>query len=167
VNRKKKSKRLNPMRIKLLKEMAKGKSLTKAAKIAGYGTVQAASLSLRRAKLTMPDIMDKAGLTDESLIHKYLTPLMNANKTIFFQNGGVVMDKRTVPALEIRQSSLDMAFRLKNKYPNKLEVEHGGVITHVLSESDKKDAIETLKRIAAFEGDESSPDVIDGEVVDS
>jgi hypothetical protein len=159
--------RFNPMRQKLIREMAKGKTLTVAAKEAGYTHVQSASTALRRARETMPDLMDRAGLTDEVMIQKYLLPLMGAKKTLYFQNGGIVMDKREVPALDIRQSSLDMAFRLKNKYPNKLEIEHSGVIEHLLTETEKKEATESLQRIAAFEGDENSENVIDGEVVEA
>jgi hypothetical protein len=158
--------RRNPMRTKLIREMAKGKSLTVAAKEAGYGSPQAASMSLRRARETMPDLMDRVGFTDEVLIQKYLSPLLDAKKTLYFQNGGIVMDKREVPALDIRQSSLDMAFRLKNKYPNKLEIEHSGVVQHLMTETEKKEAAESLQRIAAFEGEESES-VIDGEVVEA
>jgi hypothetical protein len=165
--KKRKYKRRNPMRTKLIREMAKGKTLSEASRDAGYSHVQGASNALRRARETMPELMDRAGFTDEVLIKKYLGPLMDAKKTLYFQNGGIVMDKREVPALDIRQSSLDMAFRLKNKYPNKLEIEHSGAVLHVLTETEKVEAAESLKRIAAFEGDEDSEDVIDGEVVEA
>lgn len=164
---KRKKLRHNPMRTKLIREMAKGKTLTAAAKEAGYGTIQAASNTLRRARETMPDLMDRCGMTDEALIKKSLDPLLRAEKTLFFQNGGVVMDKRVVPDLGIRVTALDMAFRLKNKYPNKLEIEHSGAILHVLTETEKKEAEESLKRIAAFEGDEDSENVIEAEIVEA
>lgn len=161
---KQRKQRHNPMRARLIRELAKGKTLTQSAKDAGYGSPQAASMALRRAREKMPDLMDRVGLTDEALIQKYLGPLLNAEKTLYFQNGGIVMDKRTVPALNIRLSSLDMAFRLKNKYPNRLEIEHTGAIVHLMTETEKVEAAQSLKRIAAFEGEESES-VIQGEVV--
>jgi hypothetical protein len=165
--KKKPNKRLNPMRRKLVKALASGKSMKEASKIAGYSYPQAASTALRTMRETIPDIMDRNGLTDDALITKYLTPLLDAKKTLYFQNGGVVMDKREVADLSIRQSSLDMAFRLKNKYPNTLNIEHSGAIVHLMTETEKVEAEESLKRIAAFEGDEDSENVIDAELVDS
>jgi hypothetical protein len=147
--------------------MAAGRTLTQASKDAGYSCPQAASNAIRRAKETIPDIMDRNGLTDDSLVKDCFKPLLKANKTVFFQNGGVVKDKRVVPALDVRLSALDMAFRLKNKYPNKVEVEHSGAILHVLTETDKRDAEESLKRIAAYESDDESRNVIEGQVVEA
>ena len=163
---KKKQHRRNPMRAKLIREMAKGKTMTRAAKDAGYSTPQAAHNALRRIRETMPEVIERLGYTDEAIITKYVDPLLHAQKTIFFQNGGVVMDKRTVPALDVRLSSLDMLLRLKNKYPNKLEIEHSGAVLHVLTETEKVEAEASLRRIAAFEGKESE-EVIDGEVVEA
>ena len=158
--------RRNPMRAKLIKEMAKGKTLTEASNLAGYKHVQSAHKALTQAQKDMPSILDSIGLTKDVLAKKYLAPLLEAKKIVFFQNGGVVMDKRTVADLGIRQTSLDMAFRLQNAYPNRLEIEHSGIVAHVLTETDKKEAEECLKRIAAFEANEDSDNVIDGEVVD-
>jgi hypothetical protein len=159
--------RFNPKRQKLIKLMAKGKTMNDASLEAGYSCPQAASNALRTMRKTMPELMDNAGLTDEALIKNHLLPLLKAKKTIYFQNGGVVMDKREVADLGIRQSSLDMAFRLKNKYPNTLNVEHSGVILHMMTETERVEAVESLKRIAAFEGDEESENVIDGEIVET
>lgn len=156
-----------PMRTKLIREMAKGKTLTQASKEAGYSHVQGASNALRRVRESMPDLMDRLGYTDEHLIQDYLGPLLKAKKKVFFQNGGIVMDTREVADLGIRTTALDMTFRLKNKYPNKLEVEHTGAIVHLLTETEKVEAQESLKRIAAFEGDENSESVIEGEIVDA
>lgn len=163
---KKKRQRRNPMRARLIREMSKGKSLTEASKIAKYSSPQSAHQALRLARETMPEVIERCGYTDETIIKKYVDPLLHAQKTIFFQNGGVVMDKRTVPALDVRLSSLDMLLRLKNKYPNKLEIEHSGAVLHILTETEKKEAVESLRRIAAFEGKESE-EVIDGEVAEA
>jgi len=97
--------------------MAKCKSMTEAAKEVGYSCVQAASNAVRASKQKMSDVLDKAGLTDEALVNKYLRPLMNAEETLFFQHQGIVLDKRRVAALGIRSGALDMALKLKGSYP--------------------------------------------------
>src|SRR5580693_1966134 len=100
--KKKRAKRFNPMRQKLVRAMASGKNLTEASKIAGYAHPQSATTALRTMRKTMPEIMDSHGLTDDALVSKYLAPLLSAKKTLYFQNGGVVMDKREVADLGIR-----------------------------------------------------------------
>lgn len=155
------------MRAKLIRAMAQGKTLTQASKEAGYAHIQSAHKSLANAAETMPSLLNRIGLTDEVAAKKYLAPLLEAKKTVYFQNGGIVMDKREVVDNGIRITALDMLFRLKNAYPNKLEIEHTGAIVHLLTETEKVEAQESLKRIAAFEGDENSESVIEGEIVDA
>jgi len=97
--------------------MGRGKTLTEASKAAGYSCVQAASNAIRRAKEKMSDVLDRHGLTDDSLVKDYLRPLLKADETLFFQHQGIVLDKRRVAALGIRSSALDMALKLKGSYP--------------------------------------------------
>jgi hypothetical protein len=57
--------------------------------------------------------MDEIGLTDRALIENYLVPLLNAKETKFFKDG----EKRiNVPALGIRHTALDTAFKLRGSY---------------------------------------------------
>jgi len=114
---KKKKNRLTPQRAKLIKIMAKGKSVGEAAKLAGYSCTQAASNAVRSIRSKMSEVLDRNGLTDEALISKYLKPLLTAEETLFFQHQGIVLDKRRVAALGIRSGALDMALKLKGSYP--------------------------------------------------
>jgi len=141
-SQKKKRIRLNPRRTKLIRLMAQGKNLSEAGKEAGYSCRQAASNALRQVRVKMPGVLDKAGLTDDVLVSKYLQPLMNAKKTLFFQHRGIVLDKRRVADLGIRLSALDTAFKLKGSYAP-VGIEHDGTILHVLTETEKKEAEES------------------------
>src|SRR6266481_3626147 len=123
---KKKKNRLTPQRAKLIKIMAKGKSVGEAAKLAGYSCTQAASNAVRNIRSKMSEVLDRNGLTDEALISKYLKPLMTAEETLFFQHQGIVLDKRRVAALGIRSGALDMALKLKGSYPKNGDDKHNG-----------------------------------------
>jgi hypothetical protein len=57
--------------------------------------------------------MDEMGLTDHLLIEKYLVPLLDAEETKFFNEG---KKRINVPALGIRHTALDTAFRLRGSY---------------------------------------------------
>ncbi len=109
--------RLNPQRARLVKAMAAGKSVAEASRIAGYAHPNAAHNALRALKARFSDVMEKHGLTDDTLVTKYLLPLLNAKETRFFAHQGIVLDKRDVPDNGTRTSALDMAFRLKGSYP--------------------------------------------------
>lgn len=75
--------------------------------------------SLRALRDKVPDIMDRLGMTDEFLIDTKLRPLLDAHKTEFLTasyKGDITIEEREVEALEIRRSSLDMAFKLRGSY---------------------------------------------------
>jgi hypothetical protein len=57
--------------------------------------------------------MDELGLTDRMLIQKYLVPLLEAKETKFFKEG---KRRINVPALGIRHTALDTAFKLRGSY---------------------------------------------------
>src|SRR5262249_11820938 len=92
---------------------------------AGYSDrnlAQSGHQVLKAIRLRMPELMDEIGLSKRALIEKYLTPLLNAKDTKFFQHNGKVTDQRKVPALSVRADALDMAFRLRGSYtPSRLE----------------------------------------------
>ena len=143
-------------------------TITDAALKAGYSPKspgQAGSQALHRVALKMPEVLDAAGLTDKGLVDKYLKPGLEATETkVFSGEDGLVYSKELV-AWGPRLTALDMAFRLKDRFPNK-QIEHSGVILHVMTETEKKEATESLRRIAAFEGDENSENILEGEVVE-
>jgi hypothetical protein len=97
---------------KLIELLFSGKDASEACREAGYGSSQA----MRSLQRIVPDIMDRLGLTDEVLLEKYLKPLLSATETKFFAYKGAVIDEKQVDALEIRRSTLDMAFKLRGAY---------------------------------------------------
>lgn len=110
-----------------MKNLTKGMSITDAAIKAGYSNStravagQLGSQALENIRLKMPEVLENAGLTDESLVEDYLKPLLKATETKFFQKDGVVTDIRDVIAWGPRSTGLDMAFNLKGSYAPKFD----------------------------------------------
>jgi len=99
-----------------LKAYAKGKTLKQAAIEAGYSKKnadQSGYQALKAIKGRAADLMDEIGLTDRALIENYLVPLLDAGETKFFNEG---KKRINVPALGIRHTALDTAFRLRGSY---------------------------------------------------
>jgi hypothetical protein len=120
-----KRKKLTTKERGLVRGLSSGKSLSRAAVDAGYSRKnpgQSGWQALHNIQRKMSEILDSQGLTDEVLIEKHLKPLLKATETKFFQAEGRVTDTRRVPALHTRRKALDMAFRLKGKYPTLSEV---------------------------------------------
>jgi hypothetical protein len=76
-------------------------------------TDQGAHQALKQIQGKVPQIMDEIGLTDHLLIEKYLVPLLDAEETKFFKEG---KRRINVPALGIRHTALDTAFKLRGSY---------------------------------------------------
>lgn len=85
---------------------------------------------LATIKRKMPEIMDRAGLTEAFLVEKKLRPLLDAEEVRFFKatNSIAMIDGKPVevdavietpprPALDIRLRALDMSFKLRGAYP--------------------------------------------------
>jgi phage terminase small subunit len=106
----------------LVKNLTKGMTISDAALKAGYSELwprQAGHQALEAIRNKMPEVLEKAGLTDEALIDKYLRPALEAEETKFFQKDGQVTDQRNVWAWGPRLTALDMAFNLKGSYAAK------------------------------------------------
>jgi hypothetical protein len=56
------------------------------------------------------------GLDENTLIYKYLLPLLEAEETIYTQYKGKFKDQRQVAALTVRLNALKEAFRLHGSY---------------------------------------------------
>jgi hypothetical protein len=123
------SKRLTPMQSKLVKNLAKGMSITDAALEAGYSEncpAQSGSQALDAIRRKMPELLDRTGLTEEGVIEKYLKPLMNAKEMEFAKFEGKITDARSVVAWGPRAQGLDMYFRLRGSYaPTRLGSPNG------------------------------------------
>ena len=106
----------------LVKNLIKGMTITDAALAAGYSEKcpgQAGHQALEAIKRKMPDILDNHGLTDETLIEKYLKPALEATETEFAKFEGKITDQCEVVAWSPRLTALDMAFNLKGNYAPK------------------------------------------------
>jgi len=109
--------------MKLIQERAKGRSYAEAAVAAGYSAKnarQSGYQAMEQLRGRVPDLLDLHGLSEGTLIDKYLRPLLEAEDTIFFQKDGKVRQRVKVPALGIRHSALRTAFELHGSYAPKL-----------------------------------------------
>jgi hypothetical protein len=123
--------KLTARQVLLIRGLIKGKTITDAARDAGYSEDyprQAGSQALEQIKAKMPDILDKHGLTSDALIVKYLRPALRAKETKFFQHEGMVTDKRDVKAWGPRLTALDMAFNLAGSYATTGKNGNGAVV---------------------------------------
>jgi hypothetical protein len=119
----KKRKHLTNKQETFVKALAKGKSLTEAAKAANYSGKnpgQSGYQALAQLRGRVPELLERHGLGEEVLIEKYLKPLLEAQETKFFQGGIKVGRKKiyhvNVEALGIRHASLRTAFELHGSY---------------------------------------------------
>ena len=82
-----KRRRLTPQRVKFVEQLVLGNTLADAARKAGYSPKNAKESgyqALKQIQKAAPELLASHGLTDDVLIHDYLLPLMNAEKTEFF-----------------------------------------------------------------------------------
>src|SRR5260370_14114753 len=89
-NRKKR--KLTTRQQAFVKELAKGRTLTDAAKAAGYkdkNPGQAGYQALAQLRGRVPELLERHGLGEEVLIEKYLKPLLEPEETKFFKDGKV------------------------------------------------------------------------------
>jgi phage terminase small subunit len=150
---------LTPQQRNLVKNLLKGLNLTQAAIKAGYSENNAAMLgnrALKRIQKKMPQILDRNGLTDNSLVKKYLKPALEASETKFFQKDGVVTETRDVISWDPRLRALDMTFKLKGSYAP-TNVEHTGNIVHEITAIEQKMAQGSLEKIRALQSEAENP----------
>lgn len=114
---------------KFVKALATAGSGVEAARVAGYkDPIQAAYEN--KIKLDVETLMDKAGLTDDRLFSK-LDDLVEAQRTVSAiggkdANAGTV-DFVDVPDNQVQLKALEMAFKLKDKFPStKTDITSGG-----------------------------------------
>jgi hypothetical protein len=127
-------KKLTPRQHAFVKNLARGASQKDAFIAAGYKAKhpdQGAHQALKQIQGKVPQIMDQMGLTDHLLIEKYLVPLLDAEETRFFNEG---KKRINVPALGIRHTALDTAFKLRGSYAprNPKQAEQFGIKVVVL-----------------------------------
>ena len=114
--------KLTPQQRLLVKALAKGANLTEAALEAGYSPEnpgQSGYQAIEQIRVKMPQLLDKHGLTDDSLIEKYLRPALEAEETKFAQKDGMFTDAKNVVSWGPRLTALDMAFNLRGSFPQR------------------------------------------------
>jgi hypothetical protein len=119
----KKRKRLSPRQAKSIHARAQGNSQAKSAIIAGYSSKnpdQTGHQVMEGLRGRVPDLLDRVGLSEETLIGKYLVPLLEWEETVFFQKDGRVKEERKVADGSIRHSALRTAFELHGSYSPKM-----------------------------------------------
>lgn len=100
----------------LVKGMARGLSMTAAAKKAGYSCPQSAYNALKGHRKRVEEAMAEAGLSHEGLVSKYLKPALSAMETEFCKFEGQITQEKDVIAWGPRLTALDMAFKLVGSY---------------------------------------------------
>ena len=127
-------KKLTPRQHPFVKNLARSASQQDAFIAAGYKAKhpdQGAHQALKQIQGKVPQIMDQMALTDHLLIEKYLVPMLDAEEAKFFNEG---KKRINVPALGIRHTALDTAFKLRSSYAPRdpKEAEQFGVKVIVL-----------------------------------
>jgi phage terminase small subunit len=153
-------KKLNPQRNKLLKEIAKGKSVPEAAKVAGYSYPQAANTAMRQMRSELVAALEKRGWGPDQFVEKYLVPMLGAKKTLYAQCEGIFTDSRDVEDNGSRISAGEQYLKVVGGFAP-LNIEHSGAVVHFLTPAEKRDAEESVKQLLAYDSD--AEDSIDGE----
>jgi len=134
----------------LVKALTTTANVSKAGRMAGYGTYQSAHRAFHNIQKKVPDLMDEIGMTDEFLLRKCLEGL-SVNEIRHFHNKGIVMETKEVPAIGERRAYLDMAFKLKGSYAQErvgLDVIHTHTLDFANASEKEIDAI--LKLCAPY-----------------
>ena len=146
--------KLNPQRRKLLQEIAKGKSIGAAGIAAGYAQPQNANRAIQQMRAEIIAALAKYGW-DIDRFARHQISLLEAKKMLFFQNEGIVTDQREVYDNAIRLGAGDQCLKILGAYAP-LSVEHSGAV-HVLTEAEKREAAETVKRLMAYDSESENP----------
>lgn len=124
-------------RKKFVKALVSGKTKQQAAIEAGYSPKTAASqashlLKNSQIKSDLQKALEKAGLTDSRLAQKHIQ-LLDAQKTVSAVSGKDAgsgsVDFVDVPDYQTQSKALDMAYRLRGAYIEKVEMEHSGSVS--------------------------------------
>ena len=144
---------LTTRQTKLVYNLSKGMTLEQAGIASGYSkrsAAQCAFQALEAIREKMPQILDKAGLTDYALVERYLKPALEAQETEFAKFEGQITDSRDVIAWGPRLQALDMAFNLKGSYaPKETHNLVAGIVQ--LNVQEVKSAEDTLRILQATE----------------
>jgi hypothetical protein len=103
-------------------------SQTDAAIAAGYSKKfagQSGHQALRQIAKTWPERLDKVCGTPESVIEKYILPLMNATERKAFNHNGKIVYSKPIVAWGPRYNGLDIYCRIAGAYQDERKQETG------------------------------------------
>jgi hypothetical protein len=110
---------LTPRQVKFAQYLLGGTTLTEAARNAGYSgknLAQSGHQALKAIRLSMPELLEEAGLTSRVLIEKYLVPMLSATTKKCLHHKGRFVYSRALPDYRTRVMALDMVFNLMGAY---------------------------------------------------
>src|SRR5215467_2664287 len=102
-------KQLTPRQALFVGNLARGKTITEAARSAGYSgknLAQSGYQVLKTVQARAPEVMVEAGLTPEVVIEKYLVPLLSATTRKVLLHKGKFMYSRPLPDWRTRAFAL-------------------------------------------------------------
>jgi len=133
---------------RILRKRVAGKSMGQIAKEMSTSKTRV-FLVLKRLEPELQEALRSAGYGLNEAVTK-MKEMADAKRTVFFQNAGIVTDKRVVADNQIRFAARREMLRVHG-VGETMTVEHSGAILHVMTETDKREAEESLKRIEAFD----------------
>ena len=115
----------------MVKALAKGKAIGKAAIEAGYSPknpTASGNQAIDAIRQAAPELLARHGLNDDALIQKHLIPLMNAEQTKFFslpvgrgKTRTLQIHKRNTVDWNARRDGLDIAMKIRGLYVREAE----------------------------------------------
>lgn len=125
---------------RFLKAYLEGKTLAECAKYAGSRAKDSHSLSevgyrlLKKVGLSMPEMLDLCGLTDEVLAEK-LREALEANRLYLASFRGKFLDERKEPDVPTRLKAVELIGRMKGLFVDRHEItgKEGGEIELVVT----------------------------------
>jgi hypothetical protein len=116
--------RLTPRQAVFLGNLAQGMTVTCAALRAGYSDrnpAQSGYQALKTIEHRVPALMERDGLTGDTLIQKYLVPALNATEIKTAHHAGRFIYSKPLVAWGPRLTALDFAFRISGMYQTERE----------------------------------------------
>jgi len=115
-------KQLTPRQALFARSLLGGRTITEAARIAGYSEknlAQSGHQALKAIRLSVPELLDELGLTERTLIEKHLVPKLHAKITKLATRNGEFTDYVELENHDTQLKALDIAFRLHGAYAPK------------------------------------------------
>jgi hypothetical protein len=110
---------LTARELRFLKAFVKSGNQRLSALSAGYSPAnpdQSANRVMKQLRRKAPELLERIGLHQETVLSKTLVPGLKAKKTEFFAHNGIVMDQRELVDHEQRGKYLDLYCKLLGLY---------------------------------------------------